>query len=295
MQEATLDAAATMVDACSSPALQPPWQLIAAGLDLVARATGGPLDASSLTTQQQPAANAGNGAAWPADRPPPVGVVELALKLWRGCLSAMRPPLQSELSHANGPRRTDTVGCGAGGRAAKTDNAPARLVRPADRTLNACALRFAPECLSPTFSQTFEAAMDPSAGGQRRGALAAIGTMHTILLSYPEHAPSCLQPALIAGLTAIVAPEDGPDAPTELLLTNIAGILGRTLLCSQELFSSVVQQTGALLQLPDCHLYFAQRWVNLIDSILLLGAAPARRPLPRHPTVDRCEAVTSHS
>ena len=37
--------------------------------------------------------------------------------------------------------------------------------------------------------------------------------------------------ALVAALTAIVAPEDGPDAPNELQLTHFAGLLGRALLC----------------------------------------------------------------
>ena len=62
MQEATLDAAATMVDACSSPALQPPWQLIAAGLDLVARAGGWPAIIERLQRSFETPGSSGAGS-----------------------------------------------------------------------------------------------------------------------------------------------------------------------------------------------------------------------------------------
>ena len=87
---------ATMVEACASPAIPPHSHLLAAALDLVARATGGALDPSQLALLQQQlqagATPAPPPAAvpWAASGEPPVGVVELALKLWRGVVAAVR-------------------------------------------------------------------------------------------------------------------------------------------------------------------------------------------------------------
>jgi len=265
MQEATLDAAATMVEACGSPELAPPIQLLAASLELVALATGGPLNG---TTGAAGAAGVAAGGGFVEGAPPSVGVVEISLKLWKACLAAIRPPLQAELAPQLSALATRLPTC-----AALADE----LLRStmllldwyflADRTLLVCAGRFAVEH-APGLAPTLEAALLECPGGHRRGSLASIGTMHTILLCAPDQA-ICLQPALTAALSAIVAPEDGPDAPTDLLLTSMAGVLGRALLCSPSLFSACVSHASHSLQLADLHVHFASAWVSLVDAIVL--------------------------
>ena len=266
MQEATLDAAATMIDACGSPQLQPPLPLLAAGMDLVALATGGPLDPAGANGAG--ASGSGAGGAWAVGREPPVGVVELALRLWRGCLKGLRSPLRSELAP-----QLSVLAYRMPVAAALADE----LLRPAmllvdwyyltDRTLGSCAGGFAASH-STALGATFESALVSNPGGQRRGCLAAISTMHTVLLAAPEHA-GALQPALATAIVAIVAPEDGPDAPNDLVLASMAGLLGRALLCAPALFSAAIGTAGNTLQLPDCHAHFAARWVSLVDSIVL--------------------------
>ena len=77
--EATLDAADTMLASC--PSQHPPHlPLISAAINLVARAT------------KSDAANPSGSSE------PPVGIVEIALKLWRRCVMLIRPPLNAELS-----------------------------------------------------------------------------------------------------------------------------------------------------------------------------------------------------
>jgi hypothetical protein len=77
LREATLDAAATMLTTCPTPHLP----LITSALTLVAHAT--------------------SQAADPDGGPPlepPVGLVEIAMRLWRHAVSSIRPPLADELA-----------------------------------------------------------------------------------------------------------------------------------------------------------------------------------------------------
>ena len=273
MREATLDAAATMVEACSAPELMPPLQLLAASLELVSHAIGGvtPTAPPAAAAAAAAAAGAPAGAAaavWEEGGEPPVGVVEIALKLWRGCVAALRPPLHAELAPALLALAARLPAC-----AELADE----LLRPSmllldwyfwtDRTMQSCAGRFAAEH-AMAYAPTLEAALVESPGGHRRGSLAAIGTMHTILLCAPEQAAS-LQPALTAALTALVAPEDGPDAPNDLVLTSMAGVLGRALLCCPSVFSVCVAHASHELQLGELHVHFASAWVALVDAIVL--------------------------
>ena len=69
-----------------------------------------------------------------------------------------------------------------------------------------------------------------------------------------------LPPAVCACICSFVAPEDEPGGrPTELVHTAMAGVIGRALLNAPSLYEAAMAQAGTSLQLPDCHVHFAQR------------------------------------
>ena len=250
LQEATIDAASTMLGACP----QPPLPLISASLELVALAT---------SSGDPPAGTGGGGGG-----EPPVGLVEISLKLWRHCLSSIRPPMRIELA-------APLLSLAA--RLPALLELADELVRPsmllldwyllADATVGVCGNGFV-QSHAHAFVPALRRAMSPVFSGP--GTLAAAAATHTLLLVAPTHA-ACLQPALAAALTSIVAPEDDDDgnAPSELMLAAMAGVLGRALLCAPPLFSAAVAQVASELALPDVHVQFARCWVGLLDSVVL--------------------------
>jgi hypothetical protein len=52
-------------------------------------------------------------------------------------------------------------------------------------------------------------------------------------------------------------------------LAAMAGLLGRALLVSPPLFSAVVTDVSSACALPNAHVHFASRWLQLSDSMLL--------------------------
>ena len=90
--EATLDAASTMLTSCHSP---PPFLLVAA-LRLVDQATSSSASSAAGSAAGSPPTSPSPTAG--AAAPPPVGLVEMALRLWRACLSTMSPPAGAGLS-----------------------------------------------------------------------------------------------------------------------------------------------------------------------------------------------------
>ena len=103
-----------------------------------------------------------------------------------------------------------------------------------------------------------------------KGSLAAIHTMHTVLLTAPEPtAAAALQPALAAALVAVISGADDDGMPNELILTAMAGLLGRALLCAPLLFRAALERATPVLQLAEPHVHFASAWVAMGDAIVL--------------------------
>ena len=184
LQEATVDAAITLLQAVD----EAPHGLVSACLELVSVATswGAPDAAGGGAAGSSPehATSRGGGGG-----EPPVGLVEISMRLWRACLSAIRPPLQGE---PLAPQLLPLVG-----RLPALLELGDEMARPSmllldwyflsDRLERSCGggLAQAAPTSAPFFaslSAVFERAI--TCGG--RGTLAAVGAMHTLLLVYPE-------------------------------------------------------------------------------------------------------------
>ena len=109
------------------------------------------------------------------------------------------------------------------------------------------------------------------------GTLATLSALHTLMIVTPSHT-AALQPALVAALTSLIAPEED-DAPNELTQAAMTGVLGRALLCAPTVFAAAVQATGALLQMDGVHVQLGYCWVRIVDSVLPTHA-PAPTPTP---------------
>lgn len=265
LQEAAVDSVTTLLLAVDSA----PAPLLGAALDLVAAAS---------TCTRAGAANgvdADGGAAGGATEPP-VGLIDIALRLWRVALASIKPPLRGDELAA---QLLPLVG-----RLPALLELGDELVRPAmllldwyllsDRTGRSCGGGFAPGAPTATpfftaLSPVFERSITCGVG---RGTLATVGVMHSCLLLYPEQA-AALRPALAAALTCLVAPERAAlyaaRPSNELQLAAMAGLLGRVLLLDPSLFTAVLHDVAAATGLRLPHVAFATVWLRLGDSVLL--------------------------
>ncbi|KAL1524636.1 hypothetical protein AB1Y20_019523 [Prymnesium parvum] len=239
LQEATIDTAATMLRCCGKP----PLSLLQPSLLLVARS----LQSTS-------------GGA------PPIGTIELSLKLWRTIVSSLHPPLSSEISpqlkqlEAHLP---SLVSLGD------------ELLRPVmhlydwyilqDRLIRACGGDFVAS-RAEALASLFEGAIVRNP--ERKGALAAVSTMHTVILCAPD-AAMLLQPALQAAVRFLLKPNTEGDGQ-ELLAASLAGLLGRTVLSATHLFSAAVAAEAPQSPQPARILHsLVSRWLEVSDSIVL--------------------------
>uniref|UniRef100_A0A7S2BDI7 Importin-7/11-like TPR repeats domain-containing protein n=1 Tax=Haptolina brevifila TaxID=156173 RepID=A0A7S2BDI7_9EUKA len=247
LQEATLDAGVTMLGACHEPSSP----LLLAGLSLVAQAT--------------------------EDAAPPVGLVEVALRLWRSCVAGA--------SHAHSELLGQRPGVDAQHLAPQLLALPSRLpalldlgdelIRPAmllldwyvlaDATDHLCSGQFVSSAIPPLVPTLKRAVAEPGPG-----TLAAISTLHTVLLADPSHA-ALLQPVFEATLTSLIAPEED-GAPNELTQAAMAGLLGRLMLTAPPVFAAAVQATSAALAMDGVHVQFGHCWVAVVDSVMLSSA-----------------------
>ena len=290
LQEATLDAADTMLASCSQPPAlpQPHVPLITAALHLVANATA-----------FGDATGGGEGGE------PPVGLVELALKLWRSCVAALQPPVRARARaarpfHSSFPQPPSTAAfhsllpqppsTATSHRAVpspvfqvRAELAPQlhvlaqrlpalielgdELIRPAMLLVDWCVLGDAWHGVcGGTFVAAHVASLAPvferalTAGHTGPGTLASIASLHTLLLGAPAHAAQLAAP-FAAALSCLLAPEDDDGdggQPNDLMLAAMAVLLGRLLLVAPPVFQAVVAQVATALALPNAHVLFGQ-------------------------------------
>ena len=98
--------------------------------------------------------------------------------------------------------------------------------------------------------------------------MAAVSTMHTVLLCAPSHV-ALLQPALQAALRVLLDPDMEADC-NELALASLTGLLGRTIVSAPALFAAAAAASSALVPQPAMLPYsLVSRWLEFGDSIVL--------------------------
>ena len=98
--------------------------------------------------------------------------------------------------------------------------------------------------------------------------MAAVSTMHTVLLCAPAHS-GLLQPALQAALRLLLDPDAEADC-NELVLASLAGVIGRAVVSAPALFAAAAAASSALVPQPTMLSYsLVSRMLELGDSIVL--------------------------
>jgi len=192
------------------------------------------------------------------------GLMEVALRLWKSALASLHPALRAE----------PALAAGFGALAARLPlvlELGDELLRPSMFVLDWCALqdahllacggRFA-AAHGGMMAALLEGAL--ARNPERRGALAAIGLMHTLLICAPADSAEALGPPLAACARTLTHALTGEGA-NELLLAAMAGVLGRALLSAPSLFEAAL----AACQTADALPRLATAWLQLGDSILL--------------------------
>lgn len=305
--EATLDAGVTMLHACGHG--PPPLPLLQASLQLVDAATQ-PATVDAAAPGVGAGANAGAGVrcgvgSAAADNEEgnvsslvhaAAGLQEVTLRLWKAVLSALHPALRAEpslaaaLSHLV-QRMPLVLSLGD------------ELLQPImhtldwhvlqDAVLQSCGGRFCAEH-GAMVAALLEGALLHNP--ERRGAVAALNLMHTILICAPHDAALLTRPLHVCAAALLGGPggggsgSGGPGETSELVLAAQASVLGRALLSAPQLFLSALGAAtvslggspgeGALTHAGTVHATgmgagksslprLAARWLELGDSILL--------------------------